>query len=326
MVSGMVMQVCGSYKIKFSPKPGAPEVEVDFSPPFKRISMIEGLEEVMKIKLPSLDDPKCNEKLSAILKSRDIECAPPHTTARLLDELVGEYLESGIVNPTFITEHPEIMSPLAKYHRSKPFLTERFELFVAGRELCNAYTELNNPKVQRERFMEQAAFNAGGDDEAMCFDESFVVALEHGLPPTGGWGLGIDRLTMFLSNKNNIKEVLLFPAMKPNAEEMALIAANKPKEDEDESTGKKKFPSCPPVPWRASGASEDVDVGSQAGLSSLDASVAGKAFYSGSPSADDASLYAALRSLPREAREWYPNVRSYWNGLAQFSDAVRAKW
>ena len=113
---------------------------------------------------------------------------------------MGEYLESGIVDPTFITEHPEIMSPLAKYHRSKPFLTERFELFVAGRELCNAYTELNNPRVQRDRFMEQAAFNASGDDEAMCFDESFVVALEHGLPPTGGWGLGVDRLTMFLSN------------------------------------------------------------------------------------------------------------------------------
>ena len=156
MVSGMVLSVCGSYKIAFSPKPGMPEVEVDFTPPFKRISMISGLEEVMKIKLPSLDDPKCPEKLAAILKERDIECAPPHTTARLLDELVGEYLESAIVNPTFIMEHPEIMSPLAKYHRSKKFLTERFELFVAGRELCNAYTELNNPKVQRERFLEQA--------------------------------------------------------------------------------------------------------------------------------------------------------------------------
>jgi len=244
MVSGMVMSVCGSYKIKFSPKPGMPEVEVDFTPPFKRISMISGLEEVMKIKLPALDDPKCSEKLAKIVKDRDLECSPPHTTARLLDELVGEYLEANIVNPTFIMEHPEIMSPLAKYHRSKKFLTERFELFVAGRELCNAYTELNNPRVQRERFLEQASFNADGDDEAMCLDESFVVALEHGLPPTGGWGLGIDRLTMFLSNKNNIKEVLLFPAMKPNAEEMALIKANKPKEDEVGGGG--GFPPCPP--------------------------------------------------------------------------------
>jgi lysyl-tRNA synthetase class 2 len=135
MVSTLVKNVTGSYKIKYSPKPGQPEVEIDFTPPFKRIPMMEGLEEVMGIKLPSLDDPEVDQKLSAILKEREIECTPPHTTARLLDTLVGEYLESDIIHPTFITEHPQIMSPLAKHHRSKPFLTERFELFSAGREV-----------------------------------------------------------------------------------------------------------------------------------------------------------------------------------------------
>jgi len=232
MVSGMVKDITGGYKIKYSPKPGVPEVEIDFTPPFKRISMIEGLEEAMGVKLPALDDPEIDAKLVKILEERELECAPPHTTARLLDELVGEYLEDNIVHPTFITEHPQIMSPLAKNHRSKPGLTERFELFAAGRELANAYTELNNPVIQYQRFLEQAAASKQGDDEAMVLDDSFVTALEHGLPPTGGWGLGIDRLTMFLSNKNNIKEVLLFPAMKPNDEQLKMIAANAPKKDE----------------------------------------------------------------------------------------------
>ena len=107
------------------------------------------------------------------------------------------------------------MSPLAKYHRENPFLTERFELFFAGSEMCNAYTELNNPAVQRERFMDQMGQAADGDDEAQPHDESFCTALEYGLAPTGGWGCGVDRMTMFLTNKMNIKEVLLFPAMKP---------------------------------------------------------------------------------------------------------------
>lgn len=142
--------------------------------------------------------------------------SPPFTTARMLDELVGEYLESQLVNPGFICDHPQIMSPLAKYHRSVPGMTERFELFVNTKELCNAYTELNDPIDQRERFEEQAKAKSSGDDEAMLIDETFVQSLEYGLPPTGGWGLGVDRLTMLLSDKNNIKEVLLFPAMKPD--------------------------------------------------------------------------------------------------------------
>ena len=135
LVSGLVKKICGSYKIQYSPKPGMDEVEIDFTPPFKRISMIEGLEEKMNTKLPEMDDPEVENKLVALLKKHGLECQPPHTTARLLDTFVGEFLEDNITHPTFITEHPQIMSPLAKYHRTKKNLTERFELFAAGREV-----------------------------------------------------------------------------------------------------------------------------------------------------------------------------------------------
>jgi len=227
MLSGMVKEITGGFKFMYAPKPGAEEVEIDFTPPFKRISMMDGLNETMNTTLPPLDDPEIIPKLQVLLAKHGLECSPPQTVARLLDTFVGEFLEDNITHPTFITEQPEIMSPLAKSHRSKPGLTERFELFVAGRELANAYTELNNPVVQYQRFLDQAKDQASGDDEAMVMDESFVTALEHGLPPTGGWGLGIDRLTMFLANKNNIKEVLLFPAMKPTEDQLKIIDSNK---------------------------------------------------------------------------------------------------
>lgn len=135
LISGLVKKITGGFKIMYSPKPGMPEVEIDFTPPFKRISMIEGLEEKMEVKLPTMDDPECEAKLLALCQKHNLDCTPPHTTARLLDTLVGEFLEDNITHPTFITEHPQIMSPLAKYHRSKNFLTERFELFAAGREV-----------------------------------------------------------------------------------------------------------------------------------------------------------------------------------------------
>jgi lysyl-tRNA synthetase class 2 len=321
MVSGMVMQICGSYVIKFSPKPGAPEVEVDFTPPFKRISMISGLEEVMGMTLPKMDDPKAAEKLKKIIDDRKLECQPPHSTMRLLDTLVGEYLEDGIVNPTFICDHPQIMSPLAKYHRDDPLLTERFELFVAGRELANAYTELNNPMVQRKLFMDQASQNQDGDDEAMVMDDSFVVALEHGLPPTAGWGLGIDRLAMFLSNKNNIKEVLFFPAMKPNAEELALLEANKPKEDDDEAGNRKRFPKCSNIITY-----EGDDISTENGMKKLNSKLEGKLFLGDSAGAADVKLFAELEKLPKEAVEYFANVKAYFGTVAQFGAAVRANW
>jgi lysyl-tRNA synthetase class 2 len=211
LVSSMVKRVTGGYKITYH-RDGkdAPEsaVEVDFTPPFKRVPMIAGLEAALGVTLPAdLASDAARDFLDALCVKQGVKCGAPRTTTRLLDKLVGEYLESACINPTFITEHPEIMSPLAKSHRSQPGLTERFECFVLTKEICNAYTELNMPAVQRERFMAQAKDSAKGDDEAQVLDEDFVTALEYALPPTGGWGIGIDRLTMFLTDHNNIKEV-----------------------------------------------------------------------------------------------------------------------
>lgn len=216
---GLVKEVCGKTVITFHPKgaEGNP-LTIDFTAPFKRIPMIKGLEEALNVTFPpadQLDTPETNKFLSDLCIKHNVDCSAPRTTARLLDKLVGEFIESQCINPTFITEHPKIMSPLAKDHRFTPGLTERFELFMATKELCNAYTELNDPVEQRLRFASQAADKAAGDDEAQALDEPFCQALEYGLPPTAGWGLGIDRLTMFLTDANNIKEVLLFPAMKP---------------------------------------------------------------------------------------------------------------
>ena len=227
MISGMVKSICGSYIITYHPDgPEKPEtaVTVDFTPPFKRIPMVQGLEEILNIKLPAdLFSEEARLMLDKLCIQHNVKCPEPRTTTRLLDKLVGEFIEDKCINPTFITEHPEIMSPLAKGHRSKPGLTERFECFVLTKEICNAYTELNNPAVQRARFADQAKDQAKGDDEAQVLDEDFVTALEYGLPPTGGWGVGIDRLTMFLSDKNNIKEVLLFPAMKPDDSKLDTV-------------------------------------------------------------------------------------------------------
>lgn len=231
LFSGMVKTLKGSYKITYHPDgPEGQEYEIDFTPPFKRIKMLPGLEAAMGVKLPDPNDlntPEANKILSDLCAKFELECAPPRTTARLLDKLVGHFLEETCINPTFICEHPVIMSPLAKWHRSTPGLTERFEMFIMKTEVVNAYTELNDPIVQRERFQSQAQDKAAGDDEAQLIDENFCTALEYGLPPTGGWGMGIDRFIMLLTDTNNIKEVLCFPAMKPES--------NKPKE-EDSST------------------------------------------------------------------------------------------
>ncbi|RDY01691.1 Lysine--tRNA ligase, cytoplasmic, partial [Mucuna pruriens] len=209
MLSGMVKELTkGSYKIKYHADGIDKEpIEIDFTPPFRRIDMIEGLEKMAGLSIPKdLSSEEANQYLKDACLKYEIKCPPPETTARLLDKLVGHFLEETCINPTFIINHPEIMSPLAKWHRSKPGLTERFELFVNKHELCNAYTELNDPVVQRQRFAEQLKDRQSGDDEAMALDETFCTALEYGLPPTGGWGLGIDRLTMLLTDSQNIKE------------------------------------------------------------------------------------------------------------------------
>ncbi|KAH7645353.1 lysine-trna ligase-like protein [Dermatophagoides farinae] len=239
MLSGLVYQLFGTYEISYhpdGPDSDTPPVTISFKPPFRKVQMMEELENRLNVTLPpatELDTPEANKLLTDLCNKHEIECPPPRTSARLLDKLVGHFIEDQIIHPTFITEHPIVMSPLSKYHRTKPGLTERFELFVHHKEIVNGYTELNDPFAQRQRFEQQARDKAAGDDEAQLIDENFCTALEFGLPPTGGVGIGIDRLTMYLTNTNNIKEVLFFPAMKP---------------DENRQVAKEGPPSSPPPP------------------------------------------------------------------------------
>ncbi|KAI1850439.1 hypothetical protein JX265_001400 [Neoarthrinium moseri] len=217
LVSGLVKELTGGYTTTFTTQHGE-TYEVNWEAPWKRVEMIPTLEEATGEKFPAPDQlhtEESREFLKKVLQKMNVDCPAPQTTARMLDRLTGEFIEETAVNPTFITEHPKIMSPLAKDHRSKPGLTERFEAFVCKKEIANAYTELNQPFEQRLRFEEQANQKAQGDDEAQLIDETFLNALEYGLPPTAGWGLGIDRLVMFLTNNYSIKEVLLFPFMNP---------------------------------------------------------------------------------------------------------------
>ena len=217
LISEMVFSLKGSYKVTYhADGPTKAPVEIDFTPPWARYSMVEEIEKQTGTTLPrDFENPEAVKFLDDLCIKHRVQCSAPRTAQRLLDKLCGQFIEERIINPGFITEHPQIMSPLAKWHRSKPGLTERFEAFVLKREICNSYTELNDPVRQRACFEEQAKAKAAGDDEACGVDEDFLKALEHGLPPTGGWGLGIDRLVMFLTDNQNIKEVILYPAMKP---------------------------------------------------------------------------------------------------------------
>ncbi|CAH8616554.1 unnamed protein product [Heterobilharzia americana] len=228
LLSGLIKHLFGSYIIKYHPDgPESEAITVDCTPPFKRINFYDDLAAKLNVELPppdTLDTEDSRQFFLKIAAQHGVDCSEPKTTARLLDKLAGEFLEPMCVNPTFLTCHPCIMSPLSKWHRNRPGLTERFELFMLNKEICNAYTELNDPVIQRERFMEQAKDKAAGDAEAMVTDEQFLTAMGYGLPPTAGCGIGVDRLTMFLTNTNNIKEVILFPAMKPEAN--AAISAN----------------------------------------------------------------------------------------------------
>ncbi|KAF7317022.1 Lysine--tRNA ligase [Mycena chlorophos] len=223
LLEGLVKYLTGGTKITYHPdgnkgQEGAREMVLDFKRPWKRYDMIETLEEKLGVKFPpgdTLHTAEANVFLRELCVKHNVDCSEPRTNARLLDKLVGEFIEPLCVSPSFIVGHPQVMSPLAKWHRDRAGLCERFEAFMCGKEICNAYTELNDPFEQRLRFEEQVRQKDQGDDEAQGVDETFIDALEHGLPPTGGWGLGIDRLVMFLTDSNNIKEVLLFPAMKP---------------------------------------------------------------------------------------------------------------
>lgn len=241
LFSTLVKDITGSYIIKFKPDPEKDtEYKIDFTPPFKRVPMIKTLEEKLKVEIPKdLTDEKTRIFLAELCEKHQVKCTPPQTTARLLDKLVGHFIEVDCINPTFITEHPQIMSPLAKWHRNDKTLTERFELMCAQFEICNAYTELNSPEVQRERFMDQLKQKESGDEEAQQLDETFCTALEYGLPPTAGWGCGVDRITMLLTNNYNIKEVILFPAMKPEDEKIDEKIDFDLMEKKDKELGKK---------------------------------------------------------------------------------------
>lgn len=212
LLSKLVFNLYNKYNIDV--KINGIDKEINFSAPFNVIDMIPYLEEKTKIIFPEdMSTNEFNQLLQNYFLDNNIQKPNPPTTSKLIDKLVEEYIEPQCWNPTFIINHPVIMSPLAKWHRDDNRLTERFELFIAGMEICNAYTELNDPVVQLERFNEQQKDKDLGDCEAQNVDNHFIKCLEYGLPPTGGWGLGIDRLCMLLTNNlESIKEVILFPA------------------------------------------------------------------------------------------------------------------
>ncbi len=187
------------------------ENEIDLTPPWKRITMLDSIKEATGKELTG----RSEAELAGIAKKHHVEVEPSMGYGKIIDALFSELVEPNLIQPTFITDYPVEMSPLAKRHRSKPGLVERFELICNGHELANAFSELNDPMDQRSRFEDQARLKARGDDEAMVIDEDFLRALEYGMPPTAGLGIGMDRLTMILANQASIRDVIFFPQMKP---------------------------------------------------------------------------------------------------------------
>ena len=195
---------------------GKPEREINgnivsFKAPYRRLPILDAIKEKTGFDC----NGKSEEEIRAFCKEKGMEVDETMGTGKLIDELFGEFCEGTFIQPTFITDYPVEMSPLTKMHRSKPGLTERFELMVNGKELANAYSELNDPIDQEERFIDQMKLADKGDDEAMVIDRDFLRALQYGMPPTSGIGIGIDRLTMLMTGKTYIQEVLLFPQMRP---------------------------------------------------------------------------------------------------------------
>ena len=195
---------------------GCTETEIDgktisFKAPYRRLPILEAIKEFTGYDL----EGKSEDEIREVCKKLNMEIDDTMGKGKLIDEIFGEFCEGNFIQPTFITDYPVEMSPLTKMHRSKPGLTERFELMVNGKELANAYSELNDPIDQEERFKEQMRLADKGDDEAMVIDQDFLRALQYGMPPTSGIGIGIDRLVMLMTGNSAIQEVLFFPQMKP---------------------------------------------------------------------------------------------------------------
>lgn len=205
MVSTVALEVNGSMKCKVG------ENEIDFTPPWKRITMFDAITEYTGRNLRGTTE----DDVKKVMKELHLEIEPGMSWGSMIDEIFSEFVEPKLIQPTFITDYPIEMSPLAKRHRSEQGLVERFEVIVNAHELCNAFSELNDPLDQRYRFEEQMKLKDKGDEEAQVLDEDFLRALEYGMPPTAGLGIGIDRLTMVLTNQESIRDVLFFPQMKP---------------------------------------------------------------------------------------------------------------
>ncbi len=205
MLERIAMEVNGSTEVKIG------DNIISFKAPFKRVTMIGSIKEHTGIDITGMDE----NQLRNVCKQLNIEVEPSMGKGKLIDEIFGEKCEGKYIQPTFITDYPIEMSPLTKKHRNDPSLTERFELMVNGKELANAYSELNDPIDQYERFVDQMNLGKKGDDEAMIIDHDFIRALEYGMPPTSGMGIGMDRLVMLMTGQQAIQEVLLFPQMKP---------------------------------------------------------------------------------------------------------------
>lgn len=200
----VALSVFGSTKIKFRGH------DIDLAPPWRRLPMFEAIEEFTGKDISELDE----EGLRKAAKELKIEVEPEMGAGKIIDEIFGELVEPKLIQPTFIMDYPIEMSPLAKKHRDNPRLVERFEPIIGGKEVGNAFSELNDPIDQRERFMEQMRLREKGDDEAQMLDDDFLRALEYGMPPTTGLGIGIDRLVMLLTNQPSIRDVIFFPQMK----------------------------------------------------------------------------------------------------------------
>ncbi len=209
MIEKVARDLYGTTHVQFGEK------VIDFKRPFIRITMIDAIREFAGIDISGMDKNQLNE----VCKKLEIETDNTMGKGKLIDAIFSDKCEPHLIQPTFIMDYPVEMSPLCKKHRDNPELTERFELIVNGKELCNAYSELNDPIDQLERFQEQLHLSEKGDDEAMFIDQDFVRALEYGMPPASGMGIGIDRLTMLMTNQQSIQDVLFFPQMKPEKKE-----------------------------------------------------------------------------------------------------------